>query len=208
MQQIFLRTVLNQLDASEQGLTSDEAERRLERYGFNEPTLSRRAGAAVQLAILFANPLCLILLMASLVSALLGETFSATIIVTMVLLNVGLNFLQTYRSQRAAERLREQVSPTATVRRDGEWLEKPRRELVPGDLIRLAAGDLVPADALLLHARDLHVQQAALTGESLPAEKEAVEEELPFPSSPHARNRVFLGTSVVSGRDCRRPGDG
>jgi P-type Mg2+ transporter len=199
MQQTFLRTVLSQLDASEEGLTSDEAERRLDRYGFNEPTPTRRTGAVVQLAILLANPLCLILLMASLVSALLGEAFSAAIIVTMVFLNVILNFLQTYRSQRATDRLREQVAPTATVRRDGEWLEKPRRELVPGDLIRLVSGDLVPADALLLQARDLHVQQAALTGESLPIEKEVGDEELSLPPSPHVRNRIFLGTSVVSG---------
>ena len=117
MQQSFLSSVLEQLDASEEGLTSDEVERRLDRYGFNEPTPARRMGAGVQLALLLANPLCLILLMASLVSALLGEAFSAAIIVTMVLLNVVLNFLQTYRSQRAAERLREQVAPTATVRR-------------------------------------------------------------------------------------------
>ncbi|HEY7311458.1 MAG TPA: magnesium-translocating P-type ATPase [Gemmataceae bacterium] len=199
MQQSFLSSVLEQLHASEEGLTSDEVERRLDRYGFNEPTPARRMGAVVQLALLLANPLCLILLMASLVSALLGEVFSAAIIVTMVLLNVVLNFLQTYRSQRAAERLREQVAPTATVRRDGAWVEKPRRELVPGDLIRLVAGDLVPADALLLQARDLHVQQAALTGESLPAEKEAVEEKPSLQLSPDARNRVFLGTSVVSG---------
>ena len=199
MQQTFLYTVLKQFEASEEGLASDEAERRLDRYGFNEPTPSRRTGAVVQLAILIVNPLCLILLMASLVSALLDQRFSAAIIVTMVFLNVVLNFLQTYRSQRAADRLREQVAPTATVRRDGAWLEKPRRVLVPGDLIRLVAGDLVPADALLLQARDLHVQQAALTGESLPAEKEAIEEGPTFPPSPHARNRVFQGTSVVSG---------
>jgi Mg2+-importing ATPase len=208
MEQTFLLTVLKQFETSEEGLTSDEAERRLDRYGFNEPMPIRRMGAVIQLAILLVNPLCLILLMASLVSALLGESFSAAIIVTMVLLNVVLNFLQTYRSQRAADRLREQVAPTATVRRDGSWLEKPRRELVPGDLIRLVAGDLVPADALLLQARDLHVQQAALTGESLPAEKEAggplpvlslQGEGVGTKPSPTARNLVFQGTSVVSG---------
>jgi magnesium-transporting ATPase (P-type) len=93
MHQTNLRTVFKQLDASEEGLTRDEAERRLDRYGFNEPTPTRRAGAAVQLALLLANPLCLILLMARLVSALLGEGFSAVIIVTMVLLNVVLSWL-------------------------------------------------------------------------------------------------------------------
>jgi Ca2+-transporting ATPase len=97
MQQTFLSAVFKQLNASEEGLSSDEAERRLDRYGFNEPTPPRRTGVVVQLIRLLANPLCLILLMASLVSALLGEAFSAGIIVTMVLLNVVLNFLQTYR---------------------------------------------------------------------------------------------------------------
>ncbi len=91
------------------------------------------------------------------------------------------------------------MAPTATVLRDGAWAERPRREIVPGDIIRLTAGDLVLPDARLLQARDLHVQQAALTGESIPAEKEA---EVPAeaPRQPaDARSMVFWGTSVVSG---------
>jgi Mg2+-importing ATPase len=117
----------------------------------------------------------------------------------MVLLSVLLNFLQTYRSQRAAERLRDTVAPTASVLRDGAWCEIARHDLVPGDIIRLSAGDQVPADARLLETRDLHLQQAALTGESMPVEKDANE----LPTAPRqlaeARNMVFLGTSVVSG---------
>ena len=91
----------------------------------------------------------------------------------MVILSIALNFFQAYRSERAVRRLREQVAPTATVMRDGKWSELPRREVVPGDLIRLSAGDLVPADARLHQSQDLHVQQAALTGESMPVEKYA-----------------------------------
>ena len=94
------------------------------------------------------------------------------------------------RSQRAAEKLREQVSPTATVLRDGLWTELLRREVVPGDIIQLSAGDLVPADARLLLSRDLHVQEAALTGESLPSEKACGD---------GPAGRVFLGTSIVNG---------
>ncbi len=149
--------------------------------------------------LLFANPLVIILLITSFVSALLGELVSAMIIVVIVLLGVAINFVQTYRSQRAIERLREGVAPTATVLRDGSWVELPRREVVPGDLIRLVAGDLVPADARLLRASDLHVQQAALTGESMPVEKEAVELKEPPRNPAEAPNQVFLGTSVVSG---------
>lgn len=148
----------------------------------------------------------MILLITSVVSALLGDPVSGAIIIGIVLVGVAINFVQTYRSQRAVERLREGVALTATALRDGAWIEVPRREIVPGDLVRLAAGDLVPADADLLEARDLHVQEAALTGESMPVEKEAAP---PKPSEPGsvsnsispgaARNRVFLGTSVVSG---------
>jgi Mg2+-importing ATPase len=108
-----------------------------------------------------------------------------------------MDFSQTYRSQRAIERLHDQVAPTATVQRDGAWQEVRRRDVVPGDLVRLSAGDMVPADARLLAARDLYVQQAALTGESLPVAKAATTE--PASTKADAPNMVFLGTSVVSG---------
>ena len=181
------------------GLTSQEAQRLLTKVGFNEPARVKRAGAVVQFLLLFANPLVLILLVTSLVSALLGESVSAAIIVVIVLLGIAIDFVQTYRSQRAVERLREGVALTATVLRDGAWMEMPSRQIVPGDMIRLSAGDMVAADARLLTARDLHVQQAALTGESMPVEKEARESDS-RPSHPaEALNEVFLGTSVVSG---------
>ena len=91
----------------------------------------------------------------------------------MVSLSIAINFWQTFRSDQAVKRLQQQVAPTATVRRDGAWRELPRHRLVVGDVVRLAAGDLVPADARLIEAVELHVDQAALTGESLPAEKVA-----------------------------------
>jgi Mg2+-importing ATPase len=158
-------------------LTSVEARNRLAQFGPNEPAASRRTATVFQIVLLFANPLAIILLAASAIAAALGETINASIIVLMVLLSVALNFIQTFRSQRAVDRIRKEVAPTATVLRDGNWVEIPRREVVPGDVIRLAAGDLVPADANLVQARDLHVQQAALTGESLPVEKSAVDSE-------------------------------
>ncbi|HZR38939.1 MAG TPA: magnesium-translocating P-type ATPase, partial [Ktedonobacteraceae bacterium] len=105
----------------------------------------------------------------------------------------------TYTSQRAVERLRAGVAPTATVLRDGTWKELPRRLVVPGDIVRLAAGDLVPADARLLEAVDVHVQQAALTGESLPVEKVASDQTVAEGQLADTPNLVFLGTSLVSG---------
>lgn len=187
---------LTHKNPSPSGLTQEEAERRRARYGFNEPTTKRRHGALAQLLELFANPLVLILLLAAGVSATLHDTVSATVIFVIVLLGIAVNFAQTYRSQRAVERLRQQVTSTATVERDGQWRELPRRELVPGDLIRLSAGDLVPADAALVEALDLHVQEAALTGESMPVEKAPSGAE---PAQDCPQSTVFMGTSVISG---------
>jgi Mg2+-importing ATPase len=181
------------------GLTSVEAKSRLAQFGPNEPAASRRTATVFQLLLLFANPLAIILLVASAIAAALGEVINASIIVLMVLLSVALNFIQTFRSQRAVDRIRKEVAPTATVLRDGKWIEIPRREVVPGDVIKLAAGDLVPADADLIQARDLHVQQAALTGESLPAEKAAVDPRSRDQKNADESHKVFLGTSIVSG---------
>ena len=180
-----------------QGLTSQEAAERLQQFGPNEPAPPCRRSAVRDLLRLFLNPLVLILLIAASVSGFLGQAVDAGIIITIVLLSVTTDFIQTYHSDRAVEQLRERVAPTATTLRDGEWREIRRADIVPGDLVRLSAGDMVPADARLLVSRDLYIQQAALTGESLPAEKEAKGGETS--TLPDAPNMVFLGTSVVSG---------
>jgi P-type Mg2+ transporter len=183
----------------EAGLTGVEAARRLTVYGPNEPVPVRRLSVVVQLLHLFANPLVIILLVASVIAGALGQHVDALIIVTMVMLGVAINFWQSYRSQQAAERLRVSVRPTATVRRDGAWIEAPLRTIVPGDVVRLSAGDLVPADARILESRNLSVQQSMLTGESLPADKSVRPYENQETTGPDAPNLVFLGTSVVSG---------
>jgi P-type Mg2+ transporter len=180
------------------GLSGGEAAARLASSGPNEPAPVRRLSAIGQLARLFVNPLVLILLVASAIAGSLGQQVDALIIVTMVVLGVTINFWQSYRSQQAAERLRISVSPTATVLRDGAWLETPLRTVVPGDVFRLSAGDLVPADARLLESRDLSVQQSMLTGESLPADKHASAAD-DQATGPDATHLVFVGTSVVSG---------
>ena len=159
---------------------------------------------ARELLILFLNPLVIMLLIAALISGILGQTADAGIIFVMVLLGVLINFAQTYRSQRAIEHLREHVSLTATVLRDQTWQEVKRHEVVPGDLVRLSAGDLVPADGHLLQARDLYVQQAALTGESMPTEKDAAPADAKSGGGPDTPYLIFLGTSVVSGTGTMR----
>jgi P-type Mg2+ transporter len=204
MQQVPTVAITDTPDHGEGGLTTQEAQERLAQVGPNEQTPARRAAGLIQILLLFTNPLVIMLLIVSIVSAFVGEIVNASIIALMVVISIVINFVQTWHSHRAAERLRGQVAPTATMLRDGTWSQLPWREVVPGDVIRLAAGDLVPADARLLHTTDLHVNQAALTGESLPVEKEAsvqgaaVVETAGVPSA-NARNAVFLGTSIVSG---------
>ncbi|MGZ3666592.1 MAG: magnesium-translocating P-type ATPase, partial [Ktedonobacterales bacterium] len=192
-------SLLSKLMTTPDGLSSEEAQRRLTRYGANEPTHPSRFAALTQLLTFMVNPLVIILLVASLISGVLGERLNAVIIVTMVMLSVTINFLQSYRSQKAVEQLRTSVALKCTVRRDGRWQEISRAAVVPGDIIRLTAGDLVPADARLIEARDVHVQQAALTGESLPVEKEAIDEAPSSRSLAESPHIVLLGTSVVSG---------
>ncbi len=181
------------------GLTTAEAARLLAEHGPNEPAPVRRLSALVQILQQFANPLVIILLVASAVSATVGERVDALIIVTMVVLSVTVSYWQGARSQQAAERLRASVTPTATVLRDGAWAEIPLRQIVPGDVFRLSAGDVVPADARLLDSRNLSVQQSMLTGESLPVDKTATPAPGAADAGPEAPRLVFLGTSVVSG---------
>ena len=188
---------LAETQAAIAGLTAEEAAARLDQFGPNEPAAAKRHSFLSDLLHVFMNPLVLILVIAATASAFLGDKVDAGIIGVIVLLSAAIDLSQTFRSQHAIEQLRNRVAPTATVLRSGEWKEIQRREVVPGDIFRLSAGDLVPADARLLIARDLFVQQAALTGESLPADKEATGE--PASTKADARNMVFLGTSVVSG---------
>src|SRR5271170_4503637 len=176
-----------------QGLSSQEAAMRLSEHGPNDPAPAKQAATVLELLRLFLNPLVSILLIASLASFLLGDAADAILILVIVFLSVSINFIQTYRSERAIFNLREKVTPTATVLRDGRWSEIKRREVVPGDLVRVSAGDLIPADGQLVESRDLYVQQAALTGESLPAEKDVRAGEKGISGTPQAPDLVFLG---------------
>ncbi len=186
------------------GLSNQAARAKLSEVGPNELSSSRPRPLLLQLLAYFAQPLVAILLIAALISGISGDWLNALIITAIVVGSIGLDFGQTRRSQVAAERLRTQVSPTAMVKRDGAWLEVSRSSLVPGDLIRLSAGALVPADAQLISASDLHVQQSALTGESMPVEKTVIAEGQASPAAlenpADARNLVFVGSSVISGK--------
>jgi P-type Mg2+ transporter len=172
------------------GLTTAEAAARLAQYGPNEVETGRRFRVVREGLGLLANPLVLILLVAAVVSGFLGEPLDAAIIVVIVLLSVGLDFYQVFQSDQAANRLKSLVALTTTALRDGRQTEIPVREVVPGDVLDLRAGDLMPADATLLTPDAMTVDEAALTGESLPVEKRG---------GTGTQATLFAGTSVVSG---------
>ena len=125
------------------GLSSAEAERRLQQYGPNEPATRKGRSGIVAFLYLFLNPLSALLLIAATFSVFLGQVADACIIFLVVALGTGLNFLQIYRSERAIDLLRHQVRTTVSVLRDNRWQEVPRPTIVPGDLVRVFPGDLV-----------------------------------------------------------------
>ncbi len=187
------------LQTSPAGMTTEEATRRLRLYGPNTLVAESRFTSLLSFFGFFANPLVIILVVASGVSLALGEHLGGLIIITIVLFSVILNFSMEFQARHAVEEIQKQIAITAVVIRDGGEQELPTAQLVPGDIIRLKAGDLVPADARLLEVKDLHVRESVLTGESLPVEKTPNE----LPSQKHgvaeASNSVFLGTAVQTG---------
>jgi len=212
---------LTRLDSSADGLLERDALQRLARYGPNEIAHEREKSPARRLLELFLTPLSVLLLALAVVNYATGEIKGAIVIALMVVLSALLSFVQEFRSSKAALQLRAMVSTTATVLRKDKHLDIPedvsqsveivphpqpqeRREIplshvVPGDIIHLGAGDIVPADVRVLTARDLFVNQASLTGESLPVEKHAVEAPASITSALDLCNVAFMGTNVVSG---------
>jgi P-type Mg2+ transporter len=194
-----LPDLLHLLQTTPAGLSSAEATQRLRLYGANSFLQEARFTTLVSFLRLVTNPLVIILLVASGISLVLGDPVGGLIIICIVLLSVLLNFSMEFQARHAMEEIRKQVATTATVIRDGREQQLPIADLVPGDIIRLNAGDLVPADARLLQVRDLHVRESALTGESLPVEKAAAD----LPQGEHgvtdASNSIFLGTAVQTG---------
>jgi Mg2+-importing ATPase len=199
--------VLQRLGASECGLSADEVARRRADWGENRIAHERRELLAMQVVRRLANPLNLLLLALAAVSMVMGDDRAALIIFVMVILSLTLAIVQERRSSRAAERLRAMVHTTAAVIRAPEEapatvapqqpLEIPIEELVPGDVVHLSAGDMIPADLRLIAAKDLFINQASLTGESLPVEKHAAAAATGGIAG--TSNVCFMGTTVVSG---------
>lgn len=196
--------VLDGLGTRWQGLTQQEAAQRLREYGPNRVANGHHASILEELARRSINPLNVLLISLAGISAALGDVRAAVLIAVMVVLSVTLGFLQEHRSNRAAEALRKMVHTTAAVRRvgtDGAELpeEIPIEQLVPGDIVQLAAGDMVPADMRLLSAKDLFVNQSALTGEAMPQERVAEPYDGAVDADFDLPNLCFMGSAVVSG---------
>jgi P-type Mg2+ transporter len=181
------------------GLETAEVQTRLTIYGPNDAATVKRSPRWLQFLARFGNPLIIILLIASAVSAATGDVASFVIIVCIVMLSIIFDFVQEVRAQNAVEALRQSVAVQATVRRDGTSVSVPIHQLVPGDIVELIAGDLVPADSRLLESRDLYVNQALLTGEPYPAEKRVSDAASGAENPAGASNAVFAGTSIISG---------
>jgi Ca2+-transporting ATPase len=194
------KAAFEQLDCNLMGLSCAEAAKRLLDTGPNEIQAAKRISAWEILLEQFKNILILILLGATAISLVLGHGVESIVIAVIVLFAVLLGFIQEFRAERAIEALRKMAAPTASVLRDGKEVEIPARDLVPGDVIILHTGDRIPADARLLEAINLQVEEAALTGESVPVEKHSQPlsgEDLPVGDR---KNMVYAGTAATYGR--------
>jgi Mg2+-importing ATPase len=190
---------LKELDSRSDGLSQAEADSCLKEYGLNEIARDKRPSLLMRLLDNVKNPLVILLTALGVLSFLTGDLRAMAVIFVMVVLGVVLRFVQEMRADNAAEQLEAMVSNTATVVRDGKEEELPLKMLVPGDIIRLAAGDMVPADVRVLSAKDLFLNQAALTGESLPVERKADPAPTDVVNPLELPNICFLGSNVESG---------
>jgi Mg2+-importing ATPase len=164
-------SVLSQLNTTPNGLNQVEVEARLEKYGPNEVAKEKRRTWLMRLWENIKNPLVILLGVLGIISYLTGDIRATIMIFLMVILGIVLRYVQESRADTAAEKLKAMVSTTTSVLRDGKRQEIPLSDLVPGDMVTFSAGDMIPADLRVVTAKDLFINQAALTGESFPVEK-------------------------------------
>ena len=192
--------VLNYLQVQDDGLTSEEAKSRLAHYGPNQLREAPRTTFLQMLWEQLNNFVVILLIVASVISALLGDYVEASAIMAIVVLNAVLGIVQERRAEEALAALKKLAAPDAQVMRDGHRVSVPSYELVPGDLVFLEAGNFVPADIRLLEAVNLRVEEASLTGESLAVQKNAatvLDKNVPLGDR---KNTAFMGTVVSYGR--------
>ena len=191
--------VLEKLGSCPEGLTEEEAERRLEQYGYNVVAEAEHHSRLKLLGRAIVNPLVILLAALAIISVVTDDFGSAAVMLVMIILGVGLRFWQESKADSAAAALKAMISVTATVVRGGAAREVPLAQVAPGDVVKLAAGDMIPADLRLLSCKDLFLIQSSLTGESFPVEKFDAAEPLDHCPALELKNTCFLGTSVESG---------
>ncbi|GAB2791117.1 cation-translocating P-type ATPase [Rhabdobacter roseus] len=192
--------VLSELNTQTQGLSADEAQKRLDEHGKNELTATDGKSVWKLIVGQFTNVMILILMVAAGVSYAVGEISDAIIILVIVVLNALIGFVQEYRAEKALEALKNMSAPQATVRRDGRETQVEALELVPGDVVLLEAGNLVPADLRLYDVASLKVEEASLTGESEAVEKQAGTLRDEDPPLGDRLNMAYKNTIVKHGR--------
>ncbi len=194
-----IEEALHALNVKSGGLSSEDAQKRLQEHGPNELKKEKRKPRILLFLKQFKNILIIILLIATGLSLALGEVYDAIVIISIVIISAVLGFAQEHRAEKALEALKKMTAPTALVLRDGKETQIRARDIVPGDILLFSTGDKIAADARIIEAINLKVDEAPLTGESHPVEKDSkpVREETPVSDR---RNMVFTGTAVVYGR--------
>ncbi len=191
--------VLATLGASKSGLSDEDIQERRLVYGDNQLQERVRVSLISTFFDQFRNFMVIVLLIATLISGLLGEFTDAITIIIIIVANAVLGFIQQVRAERSLASLKELTAPTARVLRAGEWREVLARELVPGDVIGIEAGDRIPADARLLHAEELETVESSLTGESLPVGKKVIPVSNPEAPLGDRTNMLYMGTVATRG---------
>jgi len=198
--QFNIKEIMQKLGTSEEGLTDNEATERLKQYGPNKLIEEEKISKLKILFHQFKSPLIYILLVAAVVTALLKEYIDTSVIMAVVTLNAIIGYIQEYKAEQGVRALRKMLIPRARVLRNGKEKEINSEHLVPGDVVLLASGTKAPADLRLLKTYELKVEEAMLTGESIPAEKSTTAISEDNLTSGDQKNMTFMGTIVVSGR--------
>ena len=197
--QMDAASVLKEMDSKEEGLSRQEAKHRLQEYGENALQEGKKKSALQVFAEQFKDLLVIILLIAAVISMVSGNVESTIVIIAVLIMNAILGTVQHEKAQKSLESLKSMSAPNAKVMRDGQKVEIPAREVVPGDILLLEAGDLTAADGRILNQYSLQVNESSLTGESanVDKEEEAISEEVPLGDR---KNMVFSGSLVTYGR--------
>lgn len=191
--------VLNILETSLNGLNEQAVEERTEKYGYNEIVHEKERGWLWRLLLAAKNPLVILLLVLATIAFVTEDIRSGIVMTLMVILGVTLRFIQETKADNAAAKLKAMINVTATVIREGKEEEIALKNLVPGDIIKLSAGDMIPADVRIISAKDLFLIQSSLTGESMPVEKFDTLETRDKVNPIELCNIAYLGTSIESG---------